>query len=577
MIDSLDALHWRQPAWLALAAVPLVFAWWRARRQARLSRYADPALWPWALRVDTGDGGSRGRAALAALAWLLLGLAAAGPRTPLELHAGQPLERHHLTIMTVVDVSASMRATDVAPDRLSRARLELLDWIPRLRGERVGLVVFAGQAGLLLPPTDDPALIERGIAQIHPRLIDAPGTFLAAALDLARTNLLASPGQARAILLVTDAEVGSADESAGEAVQALRAARIPLFVLAVGTERGAPIPLADGGWAEADGVQVQSRIAGAPYREWSASTGGRYVVVTDGDDDWSALYERGLAALPGDAATVGRAPVWREHFAWFLAPALVLFMLLAHPRGGRAGLVTLAVVAAWTPPPAAAEVAPAWQAWHAKQYARAQTLFARAGGYSGHMGAGAAAWREGDFVNAATHFSRALVTADTHMARADALYNLGNAQYALGRYAIAVSAFETVLAWRPTDARARTNLEWARQRLARQRTRGPVQSDLGARRGMLVEGFVPLDAEPQWRPDDTTTERPGVEVDRRGGVTSGERIARDTASRARVTIAPALASSALRKLDRLRDRPETMLGNMMKQDARPDPAERPPW
>ncbi|WP_162264469.1 VWA domain-containing protein, partial [Thiobacillus denitrificans] len=147
MIDQLLNLHWREPLWLALAAVPLLFVLWRGRRRARLLRYADAELLPWAASLPAAQAGAWPRTLAHALAWLLLALAAAGPRLPLELRAGQTTPRHLLTVMAVLDVSASMRATDIAPDRLARARLELLDWLPRLQGERVGLIVFAGEAG----------------------------------------------------------------------------------------------------------------------------------------------------------------------------------------------------------------------------------------------------------------------------------------------------------------------------------------------------------------------------------------------------------------------------------------------
>ncbi|MFP5418967.1 MAG: vWA domain-containing protein, partial [Gammaproteobacteria bacterium] len=263
MIDALLNLHWREPLWLGLAGVPLLFVWWRRLRRARLLRYADAALLPWVQRLRGEGPAARWRGALHVLAWLLLALAAAGPRTPLESHAGQPAVRHHVAVMVAVDVSASMRASDIAPDRLTRARLELSDWLPRVQGERVGLIVYAGSAGVLLPPTDDINLLRRALDQIDPRLIDAPGSNLAAALTLAHRQLQAAPGRAKAVLLVTDAESGNADAAAAHAVEQLAKASIPLFVYGVGSEAGAPIPLPEGGWAEQGGMQVQSRMATA--------------------------------------------------------------------------------------------------------------------------------------------------------------------------------------------------------------------------------------------------------------------------------------------------------------------------
>ena len=577
MIDALLNLHWREPLWLGLAAVPVLFVWWRRRRRGRVLRYADAALLPWAARLP-GEGTTSGwRGWVHVLAWLLLALAAAGPRTPLELQDGQAASRHHLTVMVAVDISASMRASDIQPDRLTRARLELLDWLPRLQGERVGLIVYAGNAGVLLPPTDDIALLKRAIDQIDPRLIEAPGSHLAAALDLARGQLQAAPGKAKAVLLVTDAESGSADAAATQAVQTLVKAGIPLFVLGVGSEAGAAIPLPEGGWAEQEGVQVQSRMAAAPYREWAQTSGGRFAEVADGDADWSALHDRGIAAVPGDAIAPSVSAAWNERYAWFLAPALVLLMAVSLPRRVAAGVALAVLGSTLFSPYAQADEASAWHAWQQKQYGNAQTLYAQVGGYSGQMGAGASAWRLGDYAIAARYFGDAMLLAANDLQRADALYNLGNAHYARGQYAIAVEAYEAVLKRRPQDTKARTNLGWAQQRLRRQSTEAPMQSDLGGRRGMLAEGQIQLDGEPVWRPDDTKSDPLGVQVDRQQQTVAGARVQAQAGTRPRITVNSGLAASGLKKLDRLDDRPDAMLNNLLKQDAQHDATERPPW
>jgi Ca-activated chloride channel family protein len=577
MMAALLSLHWREPLWLGLAALPLLFGWWRQRRHARLLRYADADLLPWAASLPVMQPGGRLRALAHALAWALLALAAAGPRLPLDVRDGQPAPRHRVTVMAVLDVSTSMRAADIVPDRLARARLELLDWLPRLQGERVGLIVYAGEAGVLLPPTDDAALLQRAIDQIDPRLIEAQGTNLAAALDLARAQLDAAPGQAKAVLLLTDAEAGSLDEKAQGAVEALRRARLPMFVLGVGSEAGAPVPLPDGGFAEQDGVQVQSRMANETYRQWAQTTGGRFAVVSDGDADWASLHDRGIAALPGDAVAAGASTAWRELYAWCLAPALALLMAVSLPRRVVAVIALAVWATAAAPPRAWADEAAAWQAWQQKQYASAQTLYAEAGGYSGQMGAGAAAWRQADYAAAARHFGAALLLAASDGQRADALYNLGNAHYARGQWQAAFEAFETVLRVRPGDARARANLDYAWQRLRRQRSDAPMQSDLGGRRGFLAEGRTQLDGQAGQTPDDPESEAAGVQVQRSGQLGGAARQEGAAAPRRQVTADPRLALSGLKKLDRLEDRPAAMLKNLLKQDARHDDTERPPW
>ena len=592
---ELQPLHWREPLWLGLAAVPLLFGAWRRRRRVRLLRYADAALQPWAVASSAVKQGSPLRALAHALAWLFLALAAAGPRLPLDIQDGQPAPRHLLTMMVVLDISASMRATDTAPqgdsdflradareksyapDRFGRARLELLDWLMRLQGERVGLIVYAGEAGLLLPPTDDPALLRRAIDQANPSLIEAQGTNLTGALDLARTQLLAAPGQAKAILLVTDAEAGSFDAAAETAGAALRKAHVPVFVLGMGSEAGAPVQLPDGGFAEREGVQVLSRMDASPYRELARATGGRFAVASDGDTDWLTLHDQGIARITGDPVVPEHATAWHELYAWCLAPALVLFMAVSLPR--RVGvLIALAVCGTSAMPTRAlADEAAAWQAWQQRHYARAQTLYAQVGGYTGRMGAGAAAWRQADYAAAARHFGAALLLADNDRQRADALYDLGNALYARKRWQAAFEAFETVLRMRPGDARARANLHQAWQQLRRQRSEAPMHSDLGGRRGFLAEGRIQLDGQPANLPDEPESGPAGVQLDRNPAAASGTRRGEAPAARQAPTVDPNLALSGLAKLERLDDRPAAMLKNLLKQDARHDDTERPPW
>ncbi|MBI5330459.1 MAG: VWA domain-containing protein [Betaproteobacteria bacterium] len=344
---NLDPVSWATPWAALLLLAPLFQALLARRARQRLERWAEPHLHPWALeaRPRTHDR----RRWLAWPAWALLALAAAGPRQPLDLPPGERAQpRHDLTLMALLDVSASMAAADTAPTRLERARLELTDLSRRLRGERIGLLLYAGEAGLLLPPSDDPALFARALAQAGPDLLEKPGTNLAAALALALPPVGPdSSGQTtggqrsvpQAVLLLTDAETGSLTDAARAAAQRLGAAHIPLYILGLGTEAGAPIPLPDGGFAEADGVQVQSRADPAAWRALARASGGEYVPVQDGDGDWAALYDQGIARLPGRPVPAERARAWRRLHHGPLAAALLLFAAAwwpsSRPRESR--------------------------------------------------------------------------------------------------------------------------------------------------------------------------------------------------------------------------------------------------
>jgi Ca-activated chloride channel family protein len=211
MLTNLEQLDWATPWGALLLLVPLALAGMAYRRRAKLAAWADPHLQPWAVAAK-GEGERRnGRRLAAWLAWGLLALAAAGPRLPLEetVDKRSGPARHVVSVMVALDVSASMAAADIAPDRLTRARLELADLTKRLSGERLGLVLYAGEAGLLLPPTDDASLFDRALSQAGPELIEAQGSDVAAALELAAQKLGSEKIKRRAVLLVTDAEAST--------------------------------------------------------------------------------------------------------------------------------------------------------------------------------------------------------------------------------------------------------------------------------------------------------------------------------------------------------------------------------
>lgn len=566
MTADLAHIDWATPWGSLLALLPFCLAWLAGRRRQRLERWADPHLLPWAITPDARTAARR--SLLAWPAWALLALAAAGPRLPLEAAPGDAAQpRHDLGLMVLLDVSASMAAADIAPTRLERARLELADLTRRLHGERVGLLIYAGQAGLLLPPTDDIALFLRAVQQAGPDLLERPGTHLAAALALAQS---ARPD---ALLLLTDAESGSL----ADAVAAPFAKTgVPLYILGLGTPAGAAIPLPDGGVAERDGVPAISRADAAPYRTLARASRGLYAEAEDGDGDWAALYDAGIARLPGRPVAPERARAWRTLHAAPLAAALALFLLAWLPRALPLLLLALALPPETQAAPPACPpsgtmagsslAARAWNAWRAGCDADALTLYTRLGGHAGHMGAGAAAWRLKDYAAAARHFGAALLLARGPQQRLDALYNLGGAHYGLGRWQVAAAAYRAVLQARPGDARAAANLAEAELQAARFRAADPAASDLRGRRGQLMQGLVNLDWERETAVREPETRPGGPQIDHSARADAAH-LTTEEAARRRIEADARLLASGLRKLEWLEERPRTLLRGLVKQDA----------
>jgi len=451
-IGDLTQLHWSHPYGWLLALQPLVMAALSRLRPSRAARYADPGLRPWAVWQDSRPTVRVGRRIAGLLAWILLACAAAGPRQPLSA-ASAPGESgtadHVMDVMVVLDVDAGGGA---AP--LERARLRLLDLLPRLRGERLGLVVYGNGAGLLMPLNGDYHAFRYYLGLAKPSLFKAGAGDLAGALALARRRLRQSGAASKAVLLLTPGLSGNAGAALPSAIAALHSKHIPLYVL--------------------DTAGTRSSLAPVLARD-AALTGGRLVRDADRRPVWRVLYHQGIGELPGKALPPPAGAAWESLFAWFLAPALVLLWALHLPAGiGRrhaAGmahvLCTVVLLAAAGPRPAAAAgdgAAQAYKAYQSHQFALAQAIYAQLPGYRGRMGEGASAYRLDAYPYAIRQFTAALLRARTRHQRADALFDLGNSEYRAGHYRAAADAFLGVLRYRQ-DRRARANLALAARQL----------------------------------------------------------------------------------------------------------------
>ena len=182
----------------------------------------------------------RARAALVVGALACAGVALAGPRIGTALREGRT---ESLDLLIALDVSDSMRADDVAPSRLERAKLEIRRIVDARRGDRVGLVVFAGDAFLQSPLTTDRGALKLFLDAAGPEQIGVQGTDFARALQIAALAFDATQDDAerpRALLVVSDGE----DHEGGlsDAADRLRSEGVSILALGLGTDAGAPVP-----------------------------------------------------------------------------------------------------------------------------------------------------------------------------------------------------------------------------------------------------------------------------------------------------------------------------------------------
>jgi Ca-activated chloride channel family protein len=451
-------LEWRHPAWLLLALAPLAVVLWRARRGGgslqNLTRFADPHLWPWLL---VGTPRARHLAVLA-VAWLAAAAAAGGPewRSPTQ----DQQARRGIDIMVVADISPSMLAADVQPSRLARLKLELRDFSQLLRGDRVGLIPFSANAYLTLPLTHDRDAFMYFVNALDPGLASKTGSDLPRALALAEDTLQAAHRRGRAVVLLTDGE--------NHGPEVLSTARrlgregIPLYILGMGTTDGGPVPTPQGQFLKYDGAVVVSHLRRDTLQHLAAVSGGAYTDLRGNDDDWTTLLDAMRRSVPENRYTITTAKPTIPLFPWCLAVSLTLFLWAGAARAGPAlAILCLTVGGLAAPPPA--DAAPwreqaALRALQGGEYSRAAALYKEMDTYTGHLGAGAAAYRLQDYTTAAREFTRATALAGNDDQLAKAQYDLGNALARQHRFDAAGDAYRRALAARPNFPHAALNL-----------------------------------------------------------------------------------------------------------------------
>lgn len=434
---DLMPLHFIRPGWLALlpVAVLIPVLWRRLRRPSGdWSRICDKHLLRW---LSVGNAAARPPLAgpwLAGLVWLVAAVALAGPSW--EKLPNSSFSSSDARVL-VMDLSSSMLAEDLKPNRLTQARFRLSDMLEAKQEGQTGLVSYAGDAFVVSPLTSDTNTIRNMLPALRPDVIPVAGSRPDRALELA-AELLQRSGMARGeILLVAD----SGSPAATTIASKLAKEGIYTSVLAVGTLPGAPIPSGDGFVSDRNGSIVVARLQRDALQAIANAGGGRYSELTAGsaaESPWASA-EGSEFALRDDA--LGER--WKDTGPWLL---LLLLPLVAFSfrRGLLFVLPILIVPGMLLSTDARAGL---WDdLWSSRdqqaQAALQQDRAPDAAALAKDPGiAGEAFYRSGDFVRADQSWSQ-LDKADSH-------YNRGNALAQAGEYEAAIAAYDVALKLEP--------------------------------------------------------------------------------------------------------------------------------
>lgn len=377
-------------------------------------------------------------------------------------------------VILAVDVSRSMLATDTAPTRLGRAKLISQDLLDLLRGDRVGLIAFAGSAFLQAPLTMDKGAVLTSIRDLDSNTIPKGGTDIAAAIRMAIAAFGKGEGATRALVLMTDGE--DLEQSALEAAKQAEAAGIRIFTIGFGSVNGSLIPIRteegrNDFVRDESGNPVNSKLDVSRLTEIAQSTGGFYLPY--GQDAAKVIFEKGILPLEEQVGgtLTGRKPI--ERYAWPVAAALLLLALRSVLGEGRRLPKVPAAAVLLLPLLASAPLhASGLNDYRQGNYQGALQDFEKrlkAGDSMPEIkfDAGAAAYKAGDFQKAAGYFSEAM-TSPKPKIREAATYNLANSLVRSGEAAKendaklsdwknALQHYETVIKADPANARAKEN------------------------------------------------------------------------------------------------------------------------
>jgi len=472
---DLSEFHFLRPQWL-WALLPLALLLWRLARSSGGANawrgLVDPHLLPHLL-VPGGGSGPRRLLLLLGLGWLLLVLALAGPswtRLP------QPVYQAQQYRVLVLDISTAMNATDVPPSRLAHARFEVLDLLKRSGEGQIALIAYGAEPYVVSPLTADADTIALQVPSLSSELLPVPGQRAGPALSKANELLQQAGAPNGEVILISG---GLEDPAAAlKAARELRAAGHRLSVLALGTEQGAPVPDAGGGFLkDAGGAILMPKLDAAALRELSGTGGGRYVQSRADDRDLDALLESShLERLEQQEDELAESDQWREEGPWLLLLLLPL-AALAFRRGWLSPLLLVLFI---TPPqPASAFEWPAtafeWKdLWATPDQQGARALATEQPQQAAELFAdpqwrAAAHYQAGDY-------QAALEDLEGQQG-SEADYNRGNALAKSGQLEEAIQAYERTLEQNPEHSDARHNKELLEQLLQQQQEQQQQQSD----------------------------------------------------------------------------------------------------
>jgi len=596
-------LQWRAPFWLWGVFAPFALMMLtRLRVRKNKQGYADAHLWPWVqvqhesakfkvnrpVKVQEG-GVSRFFSVtlrllmhfnrlitplrLLAVAWISLMIAVAGPRSlqPTEVE----LTRGGVDVLVVMDLSHSMTATDVFPNRFLQAKTLVESLKNSLQvDDRLALMGFAGQPHTVSPLSFDRGLFQHNLDLIEPDMMPTQGSWLELALIAGTNHLVKTGGKAKVMLVFTNGnpiflQAPPLPKNAAELPFAndLRFSQTGVKTLIVGMGKLGPSTLPDethkSGNLHAGGILVQSRLEELSLKKWAQNLQGTYLRGADNGEFMQRLLQ--AVTLPaGERMQTQDNQNWQDFAQPFMVLGVAGLFLAFFPvafsakrftsaditgskgkvsspsvLGGLLIFMAMAVSILVLLPFNAANAntvsgsksgsnvaleQQAYDAYQNQDYETATALFDQLNDYAGWMGAGSAAYKKQDLESAVLYFRQAALSAQKDNLRAKALFNLGNSYYLANLLPQAIESYQQALLYQTPYLHAQHNLTLATDRLKLELANQKQGKDDEGEEGEAEKGRGDDGAFYGGKKTNASSEDPGFGADgnAQGGNRSGE-------------------------------------------------------
>ena len=484
-------MHFARPEYLYLLwGIPVLaafFAWSMRRRRKALALLISPAL-ERHLVVEFSRARAVARTLLELVFFTTAVVALARPQWGAKL---ETVRRHGVDIVVALDTSYSMNAEDVSPSRLEKAKSEVRSLIGRLRGDRIGLVVFAGSAVVQCPLTLDYGAANLFLDAVGAGMVPEPGTALAAAITTSTAAFSTRERKYKVLVIVTDGE-----DLEGDVAEATRRAKedgVLIFTVGVGTPEGRPIPVRDekGDVVEyrkdPNGQVVLSRLDERTLAQIALETGGRYYRATTSEGELEAIYDE-VSRLEKKELESKLFQNYEDRFQYPLsvAVAAMIGVLAMSERRSRSRVrpeamsskVALFLLALLLPAAglradsAGAKNKEGNRLFKERNYEEAEKAYLQAQAEAPNRpdlqyNLGNALVKQKKYEPGLQSLRNAVAKADRGL-RARGWFNSGNALFEMGRYQDAAASYVEALRIDPADRDAKHNLELAQRKLQEQ-------------------------------------------------------------------------------------------------------------